>query len=659
MNKVLTVCAVICATAGIWSGRAMADAVVVEVESGVSRSLTADEISAVSAAGALEKAGAGTLKAGTDFKDNNLNPDIDIKQGHFQIDGGASRPNEGDVKTVTVRSGAEILLQNADWTGSKRALVMEDWSYFKSTYSEYPHVDEGEDKSTWKNVWEGTTVLNGVASGYLTAHTPWTFWRSVSGVGGFKVSGGGWLGLESSNNSFQGGVEVEGVMSAEGNPVGGVVVRRSGAIPASGGALKLKNANLQLLADAEEAELPSFVCYSNVNVQASNVYSRAAVQSLVKYNDGVLNIPMRLQVHGNTVINEGTLRFAEHAGVAGLKWWHYTADAVSTYDSTTPQGDYQGIDVHGASWAYQSWPYVEGNNDGYYYTGYINVPGEEGEDVTFNVISTIGRICRIDIGGETLVKFWDGWDGTSGDWSEYYKEGEHISLVVSRQVTLKAGWQPIYIMMANRESDWPRGPQWYGGEGGYGWDITNFGIGIDWEGRCEVNPGNYVKLLDDGTGSFLRAEIGEAEANYGYLTRPDFNGTVTFAPGTTLDLNDNAPYVPFWIDKLVGAPRVENGEMRINGTWTIRPNDFLTVASGAKLAFVPGTTVVFAGDFADMPKKDAYRRIPLLRVEEGGEVENMDAVCGRLGSSHWHILKSRDGKGLDLFDNNFMKIVLR
>ena len=552
----------------------------------------------------------------------------------FQTWGGGSIRGNPD-SSVSIVSNAVLSLYNSEWIN--RSLLLAEGAGIRAGYSLYPHCWEypeewdGQDRSIWMNTWQGPVELEGRVAAALEPDVPFTFWGSVSGDGGFDVSGGGWLQLQDSGNSFTGGVSVVGVLQ-DGEPVGGVAVMSQSALPPDGGALRLENASVEV--QSSNALLPDIVCPGEAKICAASEFYHATAKSLVKEGEGTLSIPMALEVAGKADILGGTLRFGARPVLSGLKWWR-DLEYINSYTEPVPKGTYRGIDGAGASAAYQVWDFVEGCNDGYYYTGFIKVPGDEGDEVTCNFISSIARVCRIDVGGKPVIQYWDNWDSIEGGVGEH----GYDRLCVSRAVTLKAGWQPIYICMANFYND-TRGPQ---GNEHLGW-VWNFGIGVDWQGRREIKPENYVKLLDDGDGRFLRATL-DAE------NRPSFSGGIAFAPGSVLDVNDTEPYAPYALPELCGTTTITNGEVHV-GSWVVGPDDIgqagvMQVASGARLVFPDGARLSLEGDFSQSVPRGANKVRPLLRVADGGAVENLSGLKVSVPTG-WRVVASANGDGLDV-----------
>ncbi len=172
-----------------------------------------------------------------------------------------------------------------------------------------------------------------------------------------------------------------------------------------------------------------------------------------------------------------------------------------------------------------------------------------------------------------------------------------------------------------------------------------------------------MKFLDPGDGSFLRPTLaGKAEVDPAAYPRPSFGGAVAFGPGTVFDVGDVAPYTPVTVPALTGAPTVMNGEVHVTDTtWTLRAADVaagqpLTVAAGAKVKFAAGTTIAVQ-DEDDIPH-NTVKEYPILRVEEGGTLENAPAYVRPRGSK-WFAEWTADNTQLNLAYHDGFCILIR
>ena len=486
----------------------------------------------------------------------------------------------------------------------------------------------------------GPVELKGVVTNSLNKGCGFNFGGTVSGDGGFTGGKGGWLQFVSAANSFKGGVSALGAATPDNCCLtGGVSVLANGAVPVNGGALTIGNSQLVLYADifksifnGSKFDFPDIVATGRSEIKSGTAYAKSATaKSLTKTGAGTLDVMIPLTVKGATEVKEGTLRLAPlPATAAGLKYTHKVKGST-TYD--------MGIDPSGATFAYATWPNgnsLYGNHSmEFSYTGWIKVPGEQDQEVTCNFVSSFVRQMTLKIGGVIVVNANDNKDDLYGNPASYDR------FFMGTPVKVKGGWQSFSLWMNN----------WYSSPGGpaenskYGW-VKNFGVGVDWQGRCETNANNYVKFLDPGDGSFLRADKTTVDPA---LYRGAFQGAVGFGQGAVLDVNDTAPYTPVTVPELKGMPTIRNGEVKVTGTtWTLRASDFveggagLTVADGAKLTFAPGTTVAFEGDFSVLAHKQANRTRSILSTASG-TIVNALRVSGQIPGTAWYLVTDDDG----------------
>ena len=409
--------------------------------------------------------------------------DIEVKGGvlEFQTHVNGCLPTA----TVTIRRNGWLSFWDlASWLTCR--FVLEDGVKLQAENGQFKY--DGTDN---RNVHCDTDFeLQAMTVNDLAKNMQWQLRGRLTGAGGIQGGKGGYLQLinDKGDNDFAGGLDIAGVVE-DGNPVGGVVAYHDGNIPAGADAapLKLTNASLQLR-DQAAFHLPDVVADGRVVISNMDTVATCAAKSLKKTGTDELTVFGPLGVAGATEIEAGTLRFATQVPhqVSGLKWTYRNKTAGIDTDQK------QGVDRTGVAYAYKTWP--AGVDMAMTYTGYIRVPGEEGTDVTCNWVTSIARGCKVTIGGVVCCEFNDNKnvkDDITVGWDRF---------AIYEPVTLKAGWQPITVQMSNWYNN-QRGPQ---DTRAQGWDV-NFAIGVDWEGRHEVAPANYAKLLDPGDGSFLRA----------------------------------------------------------------------------------------------------------------------------------------------------------
>ncbi|MDO5311938.1 MAG: hypothetical protein Q4G55_00865, partial [bacterium] len=593
---------------------------------------------------------------------------VDVESGYFGLESGTGADKTTAANAITVHDAAGFWL-NSTKAYDPRALVFGKGTTFR-VGGNAATIEPGP--LTGVDGWSGPiSFTDDLAIRFDARGKPLNLAGPVSGVGSLRVTGGGYLQLNNPGNSFVGGLSVQGVTAAgsdELNVTGGVTVvegpaaatSAQGVIPLDGGPLSLKDARLTVAAD-RVLDLPGLVAEGKVVV--SGLTAVTSFKSLTKKAAGTLTMFGPAKILGDADIQEGTLRFGTRPDVAGLNW-HYAYGTAGGHTTAALPANvaWQGVDRRGVSYAYKAWKTTVGTNNApthlqcHYYTGYIKVPGEPGTSVTCNFISSIARYSSLVIDGQYVTKVSDNKDELTGTTLGYKR------CVVGPQVTLAAGWHAILVFMGN---------YWDSTAGANGCDNpawpANFGFGVDWQGRCEANTANYVKLLDPGDGAFLRTVVDEAEKATLDPTpfRPTFHGAVSFGPGAALDVNDAPPYTPVVLPELKGLPTIRRGAVTVTSpTWTIRASDFaagvkpLTVEAGASLTFAEGTAFAFEGDFDALPHAGADKARRLVSTA-GGTIGNLPAPAGRVGTSDWYVRPSADGKGYDICYARGMVFFLR
>lgn len=593
---------------------------------------------------------------------------VDVESGYFGLESGTGADKTTAANAITVHDAAGFWL-NSTRAYDPRALVFGKGTTFR-VGGNAATIEPGP--LTGVDGWSGPiSFADDLAIRFDARGKPLNLAGPVSGAGGLRVTGGGYLQLNNPGNSFVGGLSVQGVTAAGSgdlNVTGGVTVAEGpaaatsaqGVIPLDGGPLSLKDARLTVAAD-RVLDLPGLVAEGKVVV--SGLTAVTSFKSLTKKAAGTLTMFGPAKILGDADIQEGTLRFGTRPDVAGLNW-HYAYGTAGGHTTAALPANvaWQGVDRRGVSYAYEDWKTTVGTNNApthlqcHYYTGYIKVPGEPGTSVTCNFISSIARHSSLVIDGQYVTKVSDNTDDLTGTTLGYKR------CVVGPTVTLEAGWHAILVFMGN---------YWNATAGGVACDNPvwpkNFGFGVDWQGRREANTANYVKLLDPGDGSFLRTAVDEADKATLDPTpfRPTFHGAVSFGPGAALDVNDVPPYTPVVLPELKGLPTIRRGAVTVTSpTWTIRASDFaagvkpLTVEAGASLTFAEGTAFAFEGDFDALPHAGADKARRLVSTA-GGTIGNLPAPAGRVGTSDWYVRPSADGKGYDICYARGMVFFLR
>ena len=592
---------------------------------------------------------------------------VHVESGRFGFE---STTGDGSATySVTVEPGAQLYLSNA-MSVQKRTLWLKDGATIGIGSGYF-----GLGAISVTNQWSGAVTVDGntpvAISGMrrgLNLSAP------ISGNGGFTASGGGYVQFSNPNNSFAGGVSVTGKVGAVvGAVTGGVSVVKTtsagstymtpfAAIPTNGAPIRLNNAELGVF-NARVAEFPDVYADGRCAVTGTPLLVKGTLKSLTKTGANELTIYGPFRVAGATDVQGGTLRFGTRVPdvPTGLNWYYSwgktSGNANTTIPATVP---FQCVEPKGAAYAYQGWPATSGADgaathyQAHYYTGYIRIPGEEGEEVTCNFVSSMTRYAYLVIDGKRVVQVDDNKDTISGatiGWSRFY---------VGPPVKLTAGWKTFFLRLGNG---------WNGTSGpaanpALGW-VSNFGIGVDWQGRCVTNSANYVKFLDPGDGSFLRPTLaGKADVDPAAYSRPSFGGAVAFGPGTTFDVGDAVPYTPVTVPALIGVPTITNGSVSVaSSTWTLRAADVaggvpLTIASNAELTFPAGTVTVDIPD-ADLLKAQGVKTgRAILKVAEGASFPaNAFVVSAAVKDAHWRV--DLDGDTLRLNSTEGVALILR
>jgi len=591
---------------------------------------------------------------------------IEVESGRFGFESGTG--SASSAYSVTIEPGAQLYLNNAQ-SVQQRMLLLKDGASISLANG---NCTVGTISTT--NQWAGPVTVDGDTPVKFTAAgiRGLNFSGTVSGDGGFTASGGGYVQFSNPDNSFAGGVSVTGKVGvAAGVITGGVsVVKTSSAgstfmtpfaaIPTNAAPIRINNARLGVY-NARIADLPDVIADGRTCVTGASTLVKGTLKSLTKTGANELTIYGPFKVLGTTDVQGGTLRFGTRVPDVprGLNWYYSWGKTSGNANTTIPSSvPFRKVEPTGAAYAYAGWPSTTGANgasthyQASYYTGYIRVPGEEGEEVTCNFVSSFMRYTYLVIDGKRVVQVDDNVDSMSGATIGYAR------FYVGPPVKLTAGWKTFFLRLGNT---WNAsvGPS---SNGALGW-VANFGIGVDWQGRCVTNSANYVKFLDPGDGSFLRPTLsGKADVDPAGYPRPSFGGAVAFGPGTVFDVGDVAPYTPVTVPALTGAPTIMNGEVHVtNTTWTLRAEDVaagqpLTVTAGAKVKFAAGTTIAVQ-DEDDIPHQ-TVKSYPVLRVEAGGTIENTPAYARPRGSK-WFAEWTENNTQLNLVYRDGLYIIFR
>ena len=478
-----------------------------------------------------------------------------------------------------------------------------------------------------RSILSGPTEFQGMVTNVLNKNTQIQFRGYTYGPGGIVTGNkGGWMQfLDSSTNSFEGGVSAAGIVTNGNDAIGGILIYKNGAIPygATAGAVELNDAVLHTRT-IDAVDLPDLVVNGVGVVTNDGRLTTCNVKSLVKTGAGDLTVHGPLRVKGGADIRGGRIVCAKPIPnvLPGMFWTYNTTGSIVEQDESklVARSDYKGIDNEGLTYAYKTWE--NRGNAQYDYIGYFKVPErEDGQDPRCRFISCIWRYLRIWVDGTQVLRVDDSNVVTPNvgkviGWSRHYW---------SDPLTLKPGWHKIVVSMGGNTSHGDNGPQGCK-DATYGLWPGSFGVGIDFDSSATAakdakdasgiyedsitNAVNYVKFTDPGDGSFVRASTNEdikVNGTVGFSAnsyRPSFDGNVAFAGGTVLDLNDYEPYTTMAIPSLTGLPTIRRGAVNVASTiWTIRPSDLeagvpLTVEADARLTFGGAKTVTIDGDAA-------------------------------------------------------------
>lgn len=574
--------------------------------------------------------------------------DFDVYRGTLTIGSNSA----GGGKTVSIHEGGAIQLSNSQVKQTK-PLVMDDGTVILAGRGT---VVPGTVSDV--NHWSGAMTLNGMVTNLVANGI--TFSGKISGSGGFVPgeTGGGWLQLSYTNNTFEGGVGATGSLGADGSISGGIATLANGAIPVDGAAVTLRNAMLASFGDYNTLfwTFPDLVVEGSGAVTGASERISTTFKSLVKTGDGTLTFNGPAKILGDADIQGGTVRFGTAVPdiAAGLKYWGKELPGKSgqatsfTVPSDVP---YKGT-VSGPLKAYVRWVSSGADNDAnhkadHYYKGYIRVPGEVGVDlVTCNFVSALNRYSRLAIDGNIVIdqrdnKNWNTGEGITTDYNRFN---------ISSQLVYTAGWHEFEYYAGNYK-DKQGGPRNPSADGFDGWSTAFLGLGVDWQGRCETNIANYARLIDPGDGSLFRSSLDATKADLDASQyRLTFCGAVAFGTGTVLDIGDSAPYVAVAIPSLTGVPTITNGAVAVGSSvWTLRPADLaggvpLTVASNASIAFPSGTVTIDVEDVENLRSYGIRGNRPILAVEDGAsfpenafvvseKVRNMNYGLKRIGNT--------------------------
>jgi len=603
--------------------------------------------------------------------------DFDVENGMLEFQGGNTGTSSS--RSVTVRSGASLSVWRST-TDILNNFIFEPGATLVSTAGEFTFPDTG-----YLNYLNGpSVVLQGQVKTSLSPNVQVQFRAPLSGDGGFSGTGG-YLQFFTAN-TFTGGVDLQGTLGDVGNAQGGVVLRNGAAIPETGAPVKIKDADL-ILGSGTSFALPDLVLDGRVNVTGVAWVASCTAKSLVKTGEGTLSVYGPLRITGDADIRSGTFRFARRIPNfrPGLHWvGNQTGDNASeltTEDAMKRHKNYKGIDRTGMSYAYNWWP---GGKGFYHYLGYFKVPGAEGTAVRCRFTSCMRRHAKLWIDDAKVLQVDDSTvsvpaNATAIGWSRHYW---------TDPLTLTAGWHKIAFYSYGEWST-DNGPVGYSEYIEYGLWPSLFGLGVDFDATTTLanqakidggfvdatvtNSARYVKFVDPGDASFLRASLDDAKTSGDIVAsnyRPSFDGNVAFGAGTVLDLNDFAPYVSLPIPSLIGVPTIRNGAVQVSSpTWKIRFSDLindagealgkpLTVDGDASLTFPNGPITVDASatDLELLTKFHKTRTCPLV-ADLAAFPDNSFVLSAGIQATGWYL--KREGNVLALIKVAGLQVIVQ
>lgn len=235
---------------------------------------------------------------------------VDVESGYFGLESGTGADKTTAANAITVHDAAGFSL-NSTKAYDPRALVFGKGTTFRVGGSAAT-VEPGP--LTGVDGWSGPiSFADDLAIQFEKPGRPLNLAGPVSGAGGLRVTGGGYLQLGSPQNGFTGGIAVQGVTAAgsdELNVTGGVTVAEGpaaatsaqGVIPVDGGALTLKDARLTVAAD-RMVDLPDLVAEGKVVV--SGLTAVTSFKSLTKKAPGTLTMFGPAKILGDATSRKG------------------------------------------------------------------------------------------------------------------------------------------------------------------------------------------------------------------------------------------------------------------------------------------------------------------------------------------------------------------
>ena len=467
--------------------------------------------------------------------------------------------------------------------------------------------------------------------------TGFTFAGPIYGEGGLCMAnnqmadrmGGIFLHLTNPNNTFTGGIALDRSW---------LWAHAPGAIPPDGGLLSLTNSTLDLR-ESGHYLLPAAEFIGTGQVCSASIATTGRWKGmLTKKDDGTLRYAAAIE--GDTLdVQGGAVHLSASAAVAGLvEGFKYCASGAYAEDGAyTFFGDNLAL-TNGLQLS-PRFAYAHGESSKMWltntyvvYRGYVWNRSGETENWTFA--------------------------GALNNWSKLYIDGTRVFLQYSTSilekgtVSMTPGWHTF---------------EYYGVRNGTGggattgptnatWKTTDFGLGLDRQGRNSTNQADYAMMVDPGDGSLFTWLLpGESALQPGSEdvmvacsgSAPAFT-TMRFAPGTSVDLGD----ANYTLPNLQGFPAVTGcPTLTVTNAWTIDAAQIFDADVAASfdegaLAFGESARIVITdetGAAADSTKSGMLYTL----ATTGADMEALPALAAP--DNRWRLVLSDDRRTLSVY----------
>ena len=542
-------------------------------------------------------------------------------------------------------------------------------------------------KLTYDN-WNGPAVVDGLVTvantGFENTYAAYPFSLNglVSGPGGFNVTRG-WLHFGNATNAFEGPLSVA---QSDKRYIAGVGFFKRGAYPAENDCT-FTNKNGAISVVESRTALPTIDYTVTSGWTNAMVFGAGTViaKGLVKRGAGTLDLQASVAVRGKTELLEGAIKVAPPKSEVGTIY----SSAPGLYESVA---DYSADGKLPSGFA-TSW-YVKGENtptngvtsypvlaegtgvaggwsqfSGVRYQGYIW--NRSDEPITLSFASTFATAGELWLDDERFVGSWyKTAKGGTGNCTWYYLRTNTVVLTSGpHKFDFRAynngysegGAKPAYATFDDAKGDaldqfktlgvptWPNDFGLVFKEGGSSLFSADYTI-----------PQNGVVFGSDGGDGILftrdartTEECGDEIVQYrqaiihgGELYSAFSN--LTARAGTEIDMQGGM--YPLNVTEFAGSTVVKNGDICLEGTWTVSDKDvlpasgaFLTAPQG-KVIFAPGAAICVTGDRAvrRLLRKNAklvdagYEGTPTILVDPEDP-----------SSGNWKLRPEADGLYLD------------